>query len=415
MEEDLTARDSSAVHQSSADVDASQLFELLLHGDTVESRHRAAELLGHLNVAQTGTDRATVADTLIESIVTDDDIGVRTRAIESLYGYGETHVERLVEELAETIQGGEDAVTAFFRDWLDSDWPELRLVAVSSFRRFGDERVVSWLRDAFGDSDARVRSRAVESYGHRESVPAEPIRPLLGDEYAHVRRKAARALAAIGDREALELLLPVARSDDESMRRIAVEQLHRLDEERTASVLLDALSDSSGSVRRASLVSLLQLVSGGNAVSLSDVRRSVLARSNTPSSNEVASLLERLLEESADRRVRATAMRLLGELAVETDDGGIQRTLIEWLDDGADDVAETAVEHLQRIDGERIEKPLKVFIQDGQTSPAGRRRAESILERIRDEAAAALEGKSIQYTYVSDPSDYTLKHGRNTE
>jgi HEAT repeat protein len=406
---------SSAVHQSSADVEASRLFELLLDGKEPQTRRRAAELLGHLNVARTEADAATIADALVEAVATDDDLGVRRRAIEALYDYGETHVDRLIEELAAAKGGDSGAATAFFEGWLDSEHPELRMVAVSSFRRLGDGSVVSSLREAFDDPDPRVRARAVEAYGHRESVPVEPIEPLLDDEYAHVRRAAARALAAIGSREALDRLVPVADDDDATSRRIAVEQLYRLDGERAAAVLVGSLSDRERGVRQQALRSLLRLVAGDGGVDVDRVSREVLENADAPPASETASLVDELLEGSGDGGRRERAVRLLGRLAALTETEAFRRRLIDRLDDGDDRVADAAMECLRGLDGKRLEKPLQLLRRDEATSAGGRRRAAALLEGIRDEAARALEGKSVEYTYVTEPSDYPIERGRSTE
>jgi HEAT repeat protein len=391
------------------------LFELLLHGDNPQVRRRAAELLGHLNIEKTDTDRSTIADALIESIATEDEVGVRTRAIEALDGHGEAYIEQLIDELATSISGDSAAVTRFFHDWVDSEHPEFRMVAVSSFRRFGGDDVIPSLREAFEDPDPRVRARAVEAYGHRGSVPAAPVQSLLGDGYAHVRRAAARALATIGDRDALQRLGSVARDDDETVRRVAVEHLRRLDTERSVTVLLESLSDPSGDVRRQALLSLLQLARDGESVDAAEICRKIREDSTVPSSAEAASRLDELLAESAKSPIRRTAVRVLGRLAVATDRPELRDRLIRRLDDRDEQAAEAAADHLREMDARAIEKPLQLLVQDEETSAAGRRRAESILEAIRDEAATALEGKSIEYTRVSDPAEYPLDRGREIE
>jgi HEAT repeat protein len=372
-------------------------------------------LLGHLNISKTETDRSTVANVLIESIVTEDEVGVRTRAIEALHGHGEAYIEQLVDELATSVSGDPDDVTRFFQPWLDSEHPEFRMVAVSSFRRLGDDSVVPSLREAFGDPDPRVRARAVEAYSHRGSVSAEPVQPLLRDGYAHVRRAATRALATIEDREARECLLSAARDDDRVVRRIAVEYLYRLDTERSVTVLLESLSDPAQDVRRQALCSLLQLARDAKSVAIAELCRTIDEDSTAPPPTEIASRLDDLLAGSAKNELRRTATQLLGRLAVITDLSEIHDRLIQRLDDHDDHVADAAAEGLQELDGKQIEKPLQLLIQDEETSAAGRERAESILEMMHEEAAATLKGKSIEYTRVSKPSDYPLDRGRNIE
>jgi len=409
----------STVHQSSSDVDVSRLSASLSNGGDVETRRRAATLLGHLNLGKIEADRATVTRTLVEAVVSDDDDRVRKRAVESLYGYGGRYVEELTRALAAAARRGEigderGGAAASLAGWLDSEHPELRMVAAGALGVLGDDRADAALRGALGDPDARVRSRAADAYGRLEGSTADPVAPLLDDPYAHVRRSAARSLASIGSTDAVEQLFGAVGDDDDAVRRTAVGSLHRAGTERAGNVLAASLTDPSGEVRGAAARSLLSLVAGEGAIGAAWVRAAVVDDPNVPGADRAVPLVADVLEGSAETELRRAAVEVLGELAAATGRPDARDRLVDALDDGDHDVADAAETALGELDGAEIETPLRHLLRDGDTSAAGRERAERLLDAIRSEAADVLAGKSIEYTYLDRPAEYPVDGRRGT-
>ena len=404
--------DSSAIHQLSGDVDTDELFKRLQYSEKTETRRRTAELLGNLADTDIEDDESTVVQKLTNAALTDADVDVRARAINSLYFHDDEHITALIDTIATRVTNGEGSgdVTQFFLKWLDAEYPEFRMVAASALRRFSDERVVPSLRDVFEDTDARVRARAITSYSRvDESVRVEPIQSMLRDNNARVRRAAAQALGTIGTKDAVEGLVPAARASDDQLRRIAVEHIYKLDTERTAKVLLQALSDQSRTVRRQALVSLLELAATGEAVSAAAIREALIEGTDTPDPTDLASALHGVVTESVGEDVRRHAVWLLGELVETVTGGDVQQTLVDLLADRDTVVADIAAAYLRQLTGEELEKQLRMLIQDEDTSIDGKERAASILDRIESDTAARFEAMAIEYTYVSEPADYTAK------
>ncbi|WP_136717125.1 HEAT repeat domain-containing protein [Halorientalis salina] len=404
--------DSSAIHQLSGDVDTDELYKRLEYSETVETRRRTAELLGNLADTDLEYEEATLVQNLTNAVLTDDDVAVRARAINALYFHGDEYITELINEVAKSVRDGErtDDVTQFFLGWLDAEYPEFRMVAASALRRFGDERVVPSLRNVFDDTDARVRARAVRSYSLVDgSVRVEPIQSMLRDSAPRVRRAAATALGRIGTEDAVEGLVPAARASDEQLRRIAVEHLYQLDTERAAKVLLQALSDRSRTVRSEALESLLRLVATGDSVRAAAVRDALIEDTGTPEPTDIVDVLRDVLARADRNDVRCHAVWLLGEFVGAVAGGDVRNALVERLDDGDPVVADIAAAYLRQLEGEALEKRLRRLVQSDDTSLDGKERAASILEKIENDTATRIEAMDIEYTYVSEPSDYTAK------
>lgn len=404
-------RDSSALHQLPGDTDIEELYERLRIGDDPVIRERAAELLGSLTGSAEKYDEEELVRRLLRAAISDTEPTVQARAIDSLYLHDRRHVDRLVTELAAAVeQDGGDA-GAFFRDWLEAAYPEFRMVAASAVREFGDDPA-SALEDAFDDSDARVRTRAVRSYGRlEESGAVEPVESLLRDRNPQVRQAAAAALANIGTDAALSALVPVARAQSAQLREVAVSNLGDLDTPRAGNVLLGSLTDEARTVRWKAMASLVRLFLTGEAISGADVRQTLVADADVDEREEIAISLRDTLEEVGEPAVRRHAVWLLGVLATAEEEES-RGWLVDRLTDRDEVVADIAAASLRQLEGKQLEKRLRLLVQDTDAPADARERAQSVLEKIEQDTAASIEAKSIEYTYVSEPSDYTASRSK---
>ncbi|WP_050024320.1 HEAT repeat domain-containing protein [Halorubrum saccharovorum] len=272
-----------------------QAFALLDESNDAATRLEGVEALGNPSSSMRGSERR-IVDRLLRVVLTDDDPRVRAEAIDALYFHGDRYVEELVSRIAAAVRrrdSASDPRTVFVR-WLTSDNAAYRMVGATglgavdpSDTRGGSDAASSAsapsnaetpdatarLRDAFDDTDARVRARAVRSYAALGGKQIAPLRPLLGTPNALVRRAAVDALVSIGTPDATDLLATAADDGGNRLRRTVVERLHRLDRPESPELLLDAVRDPSPAVRRAAAASLARLVAEGDAVRGRDVRR----------------------------------------------------------------------------------------------------------------------------------------------
>jgi hypothetical protein len=397
--------------------DVPELCRLLAGADRPAIRRSAAEALGSL--AGTETEYSTrLFEALRRAALGDDDPTVRAAAIDALYGHDPGEIDRLAGTIRRSLErNGEAGTEAFFRRWLAADRAGFRLVAAAAMGDIADGSVRADLEASFDDPDRRVRTRAIEAYGGIDGADAEPLAGMLRADDRMVRRAAAEALAAIGTEAALSALLPAAEADDERLRRIAVERLGGLDRKRTADVLTKAVRDRSRTVRREAIGSLIELYTDGDSVRPAEVRDRLVEGSKPAETAELADLLADVVTTRGEgdggerSAIRRQAAWLLGEATDRTDRADVHCRLVDALDSPDEPAAEIAAAYLRRLEGEKLEAELRSASRAPDLTPEARSRAESVLDSIKRNAAAEIESRSIEYTYVRRPDDYTEKHG----
>jgi len=407
----MTTRDQNEVQLTNNDGSAvSQALSVLDNGANSQARQRAVEALGDSSQS-VRENKQQVVDRLIQTVLSDPDDDVRAEAINSLYFQGDQYIHDLVTEIADTKQRDSSAV-ALFSEWLTSTHSEFRMVGATAMSSFTDE-VTSELETALGDDDPRVQARAVRAYGELSTDSIEPIRPLLQAENAHVRRAAVSALTSIGNSTALQMLGSLIQTGDEQFRRIAAKHLYQLDQEQSARMLLSALRDPSELVQRTAMVSLIRLFTEGDAVSPSDVCEYVLT-TQTFEHDTLAERLHTILDGDHDEHVTVETERsaswLLGELTDRVDDQTVLPWLIDTLYHSDQFVADIAAAYIPQLEVPTIEKELQMLVSDSDTPADVTERAQRVLDRLRQSTVEAVEGRSIEYTYLRYPAEYSQKY-----
>ena len=390
----------------SDDVDVSRLLSLLQSTKSARTRKRAAAELGNPSVVTDGNE-SKIVEKLTETVLSDDNPAVRSEAINSLY----FHSNDYIDQLASTLIDRSTNATTTCIEWLSSEYAPIRMVGATGIQMGVSSQASLEINEALTDPDPRVQVRAVRAYADLDPSSVEPIRPLLSTYNSMVRHAAVRALIRIGTPEAFSMLGSVAHSNDEQLRRIAVEHLHELDRQKSARILLQALQDSSPTVRRTAMVSVIRLCTDGEAICGGYVR-DILVTDDSFDRTAVIELLSDVLAETPDhatQAVRRHAVWLLGELTREVDDA----EAIEWLLDPFTDsdwmLADIAAAYCSLLDRRIVEKELQSLLQE-EVSTAVETRIERVLEKMRRTTVSAVESRSVEYTYVREPADYTEKH-----
>lgn len=402
--------------QPDGELDLSRVFSSLQRSRDPETRQRAVETLGNPS-RSIHENKAQVVQTLIKTALTDESNTVRAEAINSLYFHGEEYIDRLVRTIADSTSetGGTEAARETFSQWLTADHAEFRMVGATGIRSFGDGKAVSEIKAALSDSDPRVQARAVGAYADLDPDSVDPIRPLLQTYNSHVRHAAVTALTRIGTPDALRTLASVRRSNDEALRRIAVEHLHKLDHGKSARILLTSLQDPSESVRRTAMISLIRLFAEGESVRPGEIR-DLLVTDDSFDRSELLDLLSAIVDgngsDHATGETRRYAVWLLGELTDSVDDHEAAELLLGPFQDSDTILADIAAAYFSRLETGIVDKELQLLLQKADLSPAVETRAELVLDKIRRNTASMIEARSIEYTYVRRPADYTKKHAQ---
>lgn len=130
----------------------------------------------------------------------------------------------------------------------------VRSLTAKALGKIGDPRAAEALIEALQDKKSRnLQLAALKSLGrlrHREAVPA--VRQFLDAPDPRLRRTAALALGALGDRAAIPQLLEIARNDESPLvRPAAVEALGEVGDEKLVPQLLPFVDDSNAYLRAA--------------------------------------------------------------------------------------------------------------------------------------------------------------------
>lgn len=391
------------------EMDISQLLSLLGDRQNAQTRQRAAAALGNPS-ASVEEHRSTIVERLIETALTDTNDTVRAEAINSLYFHSNQYIDQLATRLGDRST---DSMSTFI-EWLTSEHAPIRMVGAAGLQLHPSSQASLEIKEAVTDPDPRVQVRAVRAYANLTPNSVEPIRPLLGTYNSTVRHAAVRALVQIGTPEAFSMLGSVANSNDEQLRSIAVEHLHKLDRRKSARVLLQSVQDSSPTVRQTAMVSVIRLCVHGESIRGRDLR-DVLATDDSFDRTELLELLSAVLTDPPAHATDATrqyAVWLLGELTRDVDDAEAIEWLIDPFTDSDQLVADIAAAYLPMLEPRLVEKELQLLLQDEELSSATETRAERVVDRLRQTAAAAIESRSVEYTYVREPADYTEKHAQ---
>lgn len=394
------------------ELNLSRIHSLLDSNNDPKTRRRAVKALGNPS-RLVEENKKQVVDRLVKIALTDTDDDIRAEAINSLYFHDEKYIDRVARAIANRTDAESDAaIEETFLEWLTADHAEFRMVGATGIHSYGTEVTVS-LRDALVDSDPRVQARAVRAYGVLEPVSVEPIRPLLETYNSHVRHAAVTALTTIGTPAALSMLSSVAQANDETLRRIAVEHLYKLDHEQSARVLLMAVQDRSEAVRYTAMISLIRLCAEGKAVRPAAVREQLVANDSFDHA-EVAELLLQIItqhrSDHATLNTRRYASWLLGEIAACVDSPAAVQWLLGPFEHTDTILADIAAAYLPEIESPTVEKELHQIIEDDDASPDVTTRAQLVLGKIRQNAASDVETQSMEYTYIRRPAEYTEKH-----
>ncbi|SDR41644.1 HEAT repeat domain-containing protein [Natronobacterium texcoconense] len=407
--------DTAYLYELARDSREQELLEYLTEANDPVVRYRAAELLGGLETGTSPELEERIGAALLRAVRTDDRNEVRAAAINAMYLREEGYLDRL---LAEVTAAGPDGTPEWMgvdrtADWLDTDYPEFRLIAATALGRIGSDAATDALVGVIGDPDVRVRTKALGAcarIGDPSCIDAVASR--LDDPQRRVRRTAVMSLASIGTERSIQALASAARSGSEDVRAIAIGSLDQFGSPAPLPLLLDGLEDRSEQVRRTAARTLLELLANAPSDRSHEVRHEIAERICDAAPPNLPSELLAILDENQPQYVRRNATWLLGHVAehgVELPDESVDY-LVEALDDPDEITAEFALSTLAELDDSGLVDRLEAFVDRDDLSGAAKSRAEFVLRKqtTRGPSRKAVVD-SVEYTYVAEPFDYTAK------
>ena len=154
------------------------------------------------------TDAERVRSALVELVESDEPIGVRRRALESVAYFEDGDVDELIEEAYDSIHH------------------DLRVSSLFAMGRNLSERWYDRVLENLDEEDPELRfeaARAAGEYGDQRAV--DQLLSLVGDEDREVQFAAVGALGQIGGRLAIQALRRVAQNEDQALAELAQDAL----------------------------------------------------------------------------------------------------------------------------------------------------------------------------------------------
>jgi HEAT repeat protein len=246
---------------------------------------------------------------LLRKLVNDQDLSVRTQALEELASFSKEEDLPLLRQLATDRN------------------PAVRRVVVEALGRFSKEQDLPLLRQLAGDSDRVMRRVALEALGRFSKEQDLPLlRQLARDNDWEVCRVALEALGRFSKEQDLPLLRQLAETGEWHVRCVALEALGRFSKQEDLPLLRQLAADSDWEVRDVALEALarfskqehLPLLRQLATDSSWEVRRVALGRLGRLSKEEDLPLLRQLAEDT-DPAVRRLVVEALGRFSKEED------------------------------------------------------------------------------------------------
>lgn len=212
----------------------------------------------------------------------------------------------------------------------------LRMAAAAALERIHDARSTRALIEVLRTADDELRKRATRAVTQIGEAAVGPLIEALQDGDRELKLGAAQALGEIGDARAVQPLIELLRHGDSDGLREAGHALGKMGKA-AADLLLEALRDENGKVRREAARALGDIGDGRATEALTEV-----------------------LQDDEDSDVREGAARALGEIG----DGRAVQPLIKALRDQGSDVRRGAAEALGNIGDAQAAQPLIDALRD---------------------------------------------------
>lgn len=245
------------------------------------------------------------------------------------------------------------------RDGLASPSDEVRRLAVEQTLRLPVEEAVALLVERLGDEAWRVRKAAIDRIVacREDSIVLPALVAALSDgENAGRRNAACEAFVAMGSR-AVGSLVEAAASPDVDVRKLAVDALAAIGDERSRAVFVFALGDSDVNVRAAAADALGQVGGVAEVAALVRVGTSAeevplvrLSALRSLAGLQASVGVDRLADALAHPQLRPAALELLGHSTDPLAIGELEKAISSGLRTTRESAIRALLQQLARCD-----------------------------------------------------------------
>ena len=420
-----SSKESDYLYSLSNKGEYGQLVQYIANHERESVRYGAAGVLSESvhAFAQQRTPKA--QQMLVQSVVTDPSDAVRGKVMRVLLEIDESTADTVITWL----ESNPDAVRnsspypLILTKWNSSQHVSLRYLAVVGFGRTSGKNSVTKLRTKLKEEDSiRVLCRAIEEAGEigDESFVTPIQQHLRGDENDYydagawseysqsaVQQQAVEALVEIGTNAAYEALVTSTRSSDTELKQYAIKEIGRFGLEDTVDVVVDQLDDEDDDLREDAAKGVITAFTESYFEDSDDVRRSALEAIVDDVSVNVSSEFASIIEESDAKTEKRNAAWVLGELDEVSSDA--VDSLFDSLREGDAYLQNISMASLSKINENNNDFDVDAKLQRFRKSvseDSDMYELCDVLEELMSNTAEEAKKNIVEYSYVSDPSDY---------
>lgn len=365
---------------------------------------------------------------LVRSVLTDPSDSVRGMVMQILLDIDESIADAVITrlELNPNSVSKSQPYPRILTTWNSSQYDALRYLAVVGFGRTASRSSVTKLRTKIIEEDnIRVLCRAIEeSGGVGDEKFVTPIQDhLRADESEYyveqddtqysvsdVKERAVDALVEIGTDAAYEALVTSTRSTDFNLRQHAIKQIGRFGAQDTVEVVVEQFNEEDEELREDAAEGVITAFTESDFDEGGEIRDTALDLISEDVSVDVSTEFASIVEESSDDLEKRNAAWLLGEIDEASEEGvdGLLSSLTE--DD--DYLRRISAASLSKI-GDRnkdlsIDEKIVEF-RDSLGEDSDAHELCDFLEESLSSTAEEAKKNVVEYSYVTDPSDYTTQ------
>jgi len=358
---------------------------------------------------------------LVDCVLSEPSDAVRANILNILLTVDESTFDTIITRLEADPESTptETPYPLILMKWHSSGRPSLRFLAVVGYGRVGSQNTINKLRTTLSrETDLSVLRRAIEAAGTvGDETFVSPIQDHLragNDEFqqsanseqiAAVKEAAVEALVEIGTNAAYEALVAASRSTDDELKEQVIGKIGRFGAQETVDLVVDELDeDSNESIREEAAEGVITTFTETEFDEGDAVRQQAIEKIAEDVSTDVSEEFASIVEESPHKSEQRNAAWLLGQLESSSEEA--IDSLVDALDDDDPDLRRIASASLTKLDETKVEAKIESLLETVDEDSEAHTLASFVQSNLQNTAAEAKK-ELVEYTHVTNPSDYT--------
>lgn len=353
---------------------------------------------------------------LIQITLTEPNHQIRAKVLEILVEIeGESALEDVIDRLGSSAYPTptDTPYPRILTRWHSSQYYSLRLLSIIGFGTLSEESYNIKLKTSIQkESHPKVLRRAIEEGGKlRDETFVKPIQQYIyasdtefqttnQDEIKEIRKTAIEALVTIGSDAAYEALLTATRKQNKTLKKHALKKIGEFGVNQSLDVAVDELDAEDQEIRKSAAESVLNSFQTVEEDSHA-VRMKALDQLTQDTDLNAADQFAEIVTEADEKPVQRNSAWLLGQL--QDSKTNTITALLDAVDSEDPYLRKIAAASLYRLDENKVIPKIETKLQTLESDSE----AYEVLSFINSRLKEDYKKEVVEYTYVSEPSDYS--------